>query len=254
MNASIRLLLVDDEAPARVRLRNLLEDIAPDSPNQVLAEAADGVEALQKIGMGDAVDVVLTDIRMPRMDGVELARHLGVLPQPPAVIFVTAYDEYAVKAFELSAIDYLLKPVKAERLAAALAKSRPLTTNAAALRSLSPQRRHLRCVERGRVLLIPVAEVLFFKAELKYVTARTARREYVLEEALLQLEEEFRTRFMRIHRNCIVARDAVSGVERCVDPEQPGGLLRWALILRDCNEKLLVSRRQWAHVKEQLGV
>lgn len=253
MTEPLRVLLVDDEAPARSRLRDLLADLAAEMPNCVVAEAGDGVEALERTAAA-AVDVALIDIRMPRMDGVELAQHLARLPQPPAIVFVTAYDQYAVKAFELSAIDYLLKPVKATRLGEALKKARRLAPDAPGLRELAPQgRRHLRSLERGKMLLVPVAEVLYFKAELKYVTARTKEREYVLEESLAQLEEEFAGRFLRIHRNCLVARDAIAGVAREKETGEAEGEPRWTLMLKDVDERLPVSRRQWPQVKEIIG-
>jgi two-component system response regulator AlgR len=255
MSGALRLLIVDDEAPARARLRNLLDDLAPQVPTQVVAEAGDGIEALQRIE-GLTVDVAVVDIRMPRMDGIELARHLAKLAPPPVVIFATAYDQYAVKAFELSAIDYLLKPVKATRLAEALYKAVRTPPAAAALTEVAEAiepggRRQLRCLERGKVLLVPVADVVYFKAEQKYVTARTREREFLLEESLAQLETEFAQRFMRIHRNCLVARDAVGGYER--DHETSGEAdPRWALILTDVPERLAVSRRLWPQVKAAL--
>lgn len=252
MSEALRILVVDDEAPARTRMRNLLSDIAGELPSHIVGEAGDGVAALELLA-DTVVDVALVDIRMPRMDGIELAQHLARLPQPPAVIFVTAYDQYAVKAFELAAVDYLLKPVKAARLAEALKKAQRLAPDAPVLRELAPQgRRHLRCLERGKTLLVPVAEVLYFKAELKYVTARTAQREYVLEESLSQLEEEFAERFIRIHRNCIVARAAIAGCARerdVAEGEEP----HWTLLLHGIDEHLQVSRRQWPHVKELIG-
>jgi two-component system response regulator AlgR len=255
MSGVLRLLIVDDEAPARERLRNLLDDLAAQLPTKVVAEAADGVEALQRVA-GMVVDVAIIDIRMPRMDGIELARHLAKLPRPPAVIFATAYDQYAVTAFELSAVDYLLKPVKAARLAEALLKAARVPPAVAALtqaaEAIEPGgRRQLRCLERGKVLLVPVADVLYFKAEQKYVTARTREREYLLEEALAQLESEFATRFMRIHRNCLVARDAIAGYER--DHESASETdQHWTLILTEVPERLAVSRRLWPQVKATL--
>lgn len=256
MSGGMRLLIVDDEAPARARLRNLLDDIAEQMPTQLVAEAADGVEALQLMD-GEQIDVALIDIRMPRMDGIELARHLAAMPNSPAVIFVTAYDQYAVKAFELSAVDYLLKPVKAARLAEALAKAAKLPAAAAAVSRAAEViepggRRQLRCLERGKVLLVPIVEVLYFKADQKYVTARTSEREFLIEESLAQLESEFGQRFMRIHRNCLVARGAVIGYER--EQEVAGeGEAHWALILNGVPERLSVSRRLWSQVKAMLA-
>lgn len=253
MTGELRILLVDDEAPARARLRNLLADIAVELPNRVVAEAADGIEALDRLAATPA-DVALVDIRMPRMDGVELAQHLARLAHPPALVFVTAYDEYAVKAFELCATDYLVKPVKAARLAEALGRAQRLAPEAPLLKELAPLgRRQLRCLERGRTLLVPIDEVIYFKAELKYVTARTAEREYVLEESLSQLEAEYAERFLRIHRNCIVARAAVAGCARERDLAEGETELRWMLLLKGVPEHLPVSRRQWPHVKEQIG-
>lgn len=250
----LRVLIVDDEAPARARLRDLLGDIAAQHPSEIVGMAANGVEALRLLESAPA-DVVLADIRMPMMDGVELARHLSRLEAPPAVIFVTAYDQYAVQAFELAAIDYLLKPVRAERLATALSKAeaRRAPPDDAALAALSPgERRHFSVSERGRILLLPVADVLYLRAELKYVTARTAEREYVLDESLVHLEEEFPRRFLRLHRNCLVARDAVAGVARAT--EQEGGEGYWAVLLNRVEERLPVSRRQWPAVRDALDL
>ena len=251
---ALRVLIVDDEAPARARLRDLLGDIAASEPTRIVGMAANGMEALRLLESAPA-DVVLADIRMPVMDGVELARHLGRLASPPAVVFVTAYDQYAVEAFELAAIDYLLKPVRAERLAAALARAaaRRPAADGAALVGLAPgERQHFSVGERGRILLLPVADVLYLRAELKYVTARTVKREYVLDESLVQLEEEFPRRFLRLHRNCLVARDAVQGVERTGEPD--GGDAHWAVLIRGVPERLPVSRRQWPVVRQMLGL
>lgn len=251
---ALRVLIVDDEAPARARLRDLLGDIAASEPTRIVGMAANGMEALRLLESAPA-DVVLADIRMPVMDGVELARHLGRLASPPAVVFVTAYDQYAVEAFELAAIDYLLKPVRAERLAAALARAaaRRPAADGAALVGLAPgERQHFSVGERGRILLLPVADVLYLRAELKYVTARTVEREYVLDESLVQLEEEFPRRFLRLHRNCLVARDAVQGVERTGEPD--GGDAHWAVLIRGVPERLPVSRRQWPVVRQMLGL
>lgn len=257
MADALRVLIVDDEAPARARLRDLLADLAGEIPTRVVAEAADGVEALERLETVSA-DVALIDIRMPRLDGIELARHLAGIASAPAVVFTTAYDQYAVKAFELAAVDYLLKPVKAGRLAEALRKASRSPAALAGLHQASEEiapggRRQLRCSERGKVLLVAVADVIYFKAELKYVTARTAEREYLLEESLSQIESEFGNRFLRIHRNCLVARDAIAGVEREYDDPRGDGEGHWVLLLRGIAEHLPVSRRQWPQVKTLLG-
>jgi two-component system response regulator AlgR len=254
----LRILLVDDEAPARKRLRNLLDDIAAACPSRVVGEAANGKEALALLAAlpaAERADLALVDIRMPGMDGIELAQHLAGLPQPPALIFVTAYDAHAVQAFELNAIDYLLKPVRAERLQQALEKVRQQLGTApvsapppATLASLREgPRRHLACHERGKLLLVPVADILYLRADLKYVAARTAEREYLLDEALVQLEQEFAEQFIRIHRGALVARQAIAGCERGhgdgEDGEGSGE--QWWLLLRGIADKLPVSRRQW---------
>lgn len=243
----LSVMIVDDETPARVRLRDLLADVADELPNVVVAEAANGILAISALD-GLAVDVALVDIRMPEMDGIEFARHLAQLANPPAVVFVTAYDTYAVEAFEVNAIDYLVKPVRAQRLVAALRRarqSRPAPVEV--LAQLAPgARSHLSCHERGRLLLIPLAEILYLKADLKYVTARTAAREYLLDESLTHLEEEFATRFIRLHRSALVARDAIIGFERSVADDAE---TQWQALLRGIPEKLPVSRRQWPFVK-----
>lgn len=264
----LRLMLVDDEAPARARLRQLLEDVADAVPTQVLAEAADGVEALER-AENLLLDAVLMDIRMPRMDGLQLALHLTRRPRPPALIFVTAYDRYAVKAFELCALDYLLKPVRAQRLQEALIRigrqvGATQGLDAATLQTLAPEgRRHLRSSERGRVHLIPVEDVLYLKADQRYVTARTASGEYLLEDSLAQLEAEFGARFIRVHRNCLVARAAIAGYERGGEGDgsegESGGAEaageaepRWQLILRGIPDRVTASRRQWPQLRALL--
>jgi two-component system response regulator AlgR len=248
---ALNVLIVDDEAPARERLRDLLGDIANEQPTKLLGMAGNGIEALRFLE-GQRPDVLLVDIRMPAMDGIEFAQHATRLENPPHIVFITAYDEYAVQAFELNAIDYLLKPVRAERLASALDKVRrvaPVTHDK--LDQFAEPRRHLTCSERGRIHLIPIGDVVFLKAELKYVTARSTEREYLLEESLVQLEQEFPERFVRIHRNCLVARAAVVGFERALGED--GGEGHWSVRLNSVPDALPISRRQWAHVRAELG-
>lgn len=243
----LRILIVDDEAPARERLRTLLGDIAGEVPTTIVGEADNGVVALQLIDTASP-DVVLSDIRMPLMDGIELARHIGGMEWPPAVIFVTAYDQFAVQAFDLSAIDYLMKPIRADRLARALAKARNAAPPSAV--ALAPiqqgPRRFLSCHERGRLLLVPIDEVLYLKADLKYVAARTVLREFLLDESLTRLEEEFGERFLRLHRGVICARSVLAGFERAHDEEGE----HWVALVRGIPDKLPVSRRQWPLVKD----
>jgi len=247
----VKILLVDDEPLARERLRALLGDIAGELPTEVVGEAGNGLAALDFL-RHQAVDVILADIRMPGMDGIELAGHLAGIEPRPAVIFTTAYDNYAVQAFDLNAVDYLLKPVRAQRLLTALQKiPQAQPAQAALLADIGRTvrgggRSHLSCQERGRLLLVPVAEVLYFRADLKYVTARTLEREYLLDEALTHLESEFAERFIRLHRSVLVAKSALSAFEKAAgdDAEAYG----WA-VLRGLPEKLPVSRRQWAPAK-----
>lgn len=242
-----RILIVDDEAPARSRLRDLLDECRETFALAIVDEARTGREALAVLER-EKVDIVLLDIRMPEMDGIEAARHIAGMVQPPAVIFTTAYDSYAIKAFEVNAIDYLLKPVRRERLLAALGKVRsapPVTAQALAAAADQP-RRHLSIHERGRIHLVPVPEILYLRAELKYVTVRTAEREFLVEESLQHLEDEFEPLFVRIHRNCLVARGAIGGFERSSEEGDSG----WAVVIRATGERLAVSRRQQHVVKQ----
>lgn len=246
MMTAPRIFIVDDEVPARLRLRQLLADIAMTFPHRIVGEAGDGLAALQSLAQRPA-DIVLADIRMPRMDGLELAQQLAGSPFPPAIVFVTAYDDFAVRAFELAAADYLLKPVRAPRLLEALQKARRLTS--ADFSVLSPAgRTRLRVIERGQLKLVPIEEILYLRAEQKYVTVRTAGREYLIEASLTHLETEFAQHFVRTHRNCLVAVEFVAGVVR----ESEGGEPHWALTLKGIPEHLPVSRRQWPQVKERL--
>jgi two-component system response regulator AlgR len=230
----LRLILADDEALARARVKALLADLADELPVEVVAEAATGEAALAKCATV-AADVILLDIHMPGITGLDAARHIAALPHPPAVIFVTAHEEHALRAFDLRAVDYLLKPVRLHRLKEALSR--------VPRRAAAAHRNYLTAQERGRVWQIPVADVLYLRAEQRYVTARTREREYLLDESLVKLEEEFSAVFLRIHRNCLVARRHVLGFKRIHDAE--GG--HWVTLLRDWPEQLPVSRRQ-AHV------
>jgi two-component system response regulator AlgR len=244
-----RILIVDDEAPARNRIKDLLDDCRMNFNFELAGEAANGLDAVNFINR-HPIEIVLLDIRMPVMDGIEAARHLQKLPAPPAVIFTTALEIHAVDAFELNAVDYLLKPIRQERLLIALQKVlvNPATTPNALLKSLSIRARtHLSVTERERVQLVAVEDIRYMRAELKYVTLKTTEREYLLEESLVNLEEEFSERFVRIHRNCLVARAAVTGFEKVAsDVGEP----HWVVVLRDLPERLPVSRRQQHVIRE----
>ena len=248
----MNILIVDDEALARSRLRTLLSDCS-DIQRCTVAEASNAAETMALLGPtgGRAYDLVLLDIHMPGQDGLALAHALQALPQPPAVVFVTAHADHAVSAFELDAVDYLTKPVRRERLQQALAKvqrtSRPAVPSA--VPSL-PEGETLLIQDRGRTERLPLAEVLYFKAEQKYVTVRTTTRSYIMDGSLSELETKFAPRFLRIHRNALVARRAVRALEKHYDPEEGEG---WAVRLQGSTELLAVSRRQVAAVREELA-
>jgi len=242
---TLKVFIADDEEPARERLKELLDDIAADVPAAVVGEARHGVEALDLIPASGA-QVVLLDIKMPGMGGLEVARHLGRLERAPRIIFVTAHDRHAVEAFELNALDYLLKPVRAERLAAALRKAAvPPQENLE--KAAEAPREYLSVPERNRIVLVPVRDILFLRAEQKYVTVRTRSREHLIEEPLIALEREFAMRFVRIHRNCLVARAAIRGFERAPGDEDDA---HWLVVLDGVEERLPVSRRQWPQLRD----
>ena len=243
----LRTLIVDDETLARSRLRTLLAECrAPGA--EVVAEASNGADALAQLLTAD-LDLVLLDIHMPGIDGIELARSLRQRAGAPAVVFVTAHAAHAVTAFELEAVDYLTKPVRAERLQQALQKAE---------RSLRERRGPLTEVphevlliqDRGRTERVPLVEVLYFKAELKYITVRTAARSYILDGSLSELEDRYGTQFLRVHRNALVSRRAVRALEKHYDPEEGEG---WAVRLNGIDESLAVSRRQLTAVREALA-
>jgi len=239
----MRVMIVDDEKLARERLRELLNEIGGHS---VIGEAMNGNEAVEKAAELNP-DVVLMDIRMPGMDGLEAAMHLMGMDEPPIVIFTTAYDQHALHAFEVNAVDYLLKPIRKDRLAAALDKAKKLTleqlqdVNAA---QESPQARtHISVHLRGNIRLVPVKDVLYFMADSKYVTIRTPSEEHLIEDSLINLEKEFGEKmFLRIHRNALVATDYIKGIEKSTAGN-------WQVALKGLDKKLDVSRRHAAAVR-----
>ncbi len=237
----MRVLIVDDEAPARARLRRLLEEL---EGTEVVGEAADGRAALEA-QQALLPDVLLLDIRMPGMDGMEAARELARLPQPPAVIFTTAYSEHALEAFEAEAIDYLVKPVRKERLEQALQRVQRLSPAAAEQTEVGEGHRYLTVRKHGGLHLIPVNEITHFQADNKYVTAYLHGREELLEESLKQLEEEYGERLLRIHRNALVSLEALEGLEK--DSEG-----RCYVSLRGIGRGPEISRRHLAQVRRVL--
>lgn len=244
---TIRVLVVDDEVLARTRLCSLLADCTQPSA-YVAGQAGSAVQAVEFL-QHHRVDAVLLDVHMPGMDGLTLVHTLRTLPNPPAVVFITAYAEHAVQAFELEAVDYLTKPVRLERLQTALQKiERISNVNQGLEPDLSEE--FLVIQERGRTERLPVKQVIYLKAELKYVTVRTAQRSYILEGSLAELESRYASRFIRIHRNALVARHRVRALEKHHDPEEGDG---WAVRMDRIDEVLFVSRRQLASVRALLG-
>ncbi len=244
---TLQALIVDDESLARARLRTLLGDCTNPVVN-VAGEAAHATQAIDLLRQ-QSFDVALLDIHMPGADGLTLARMLRTLPQPPAIVFVTAHAEHAVQAFEIEAVDYLTKPVRLERLQHALQKVERL---AQSRQGHGPDltEEFLVIQERGRTERVPLAEVLYFKAELKYITVRTAAKSYILDGSLSELEEKYPAQFMRIHRNALVSRRAVRALEKHYDAEEGEG---WAVRLHGIDEVLSVSRRQLSAVRETIA-
>jgi two-component system response regulator AlgR len=245
----LKVLVVDDEKPARDRLRQILDD---EDGYEVVGEAANGYEAL-KLTQRYSPDVVLLDIRMPGMEGIETAHHLNAMEKPPAVVFTTAYDEYAIDAFEARAIGYVLKPVRRSRLTGALEQASRFTGNAlseaAVEAKLDTRRKHVCAQAHGELKLIPVDDITSFLADQKYVTVVHDNGQDLIDDSLKSLEAEFGERFVRIHRSALIAVDRIERIER--DSE---GKSR--VVLRDDSQvddkELIISRRHAAEVKRRL--
>lgn len=239
------MLIVDDEAPARERLRSLLAEL---DEADVIGEAVTGEQAVQRT-IELAPDVVLLDVRMPGIDGIEVARHVNLLEQPPAVIFTTAYDQYAMEAFDAQAVGYLLKPIRKEKLAAALAHARRLTRPQLAKVSAKAdiRRSHIAVKHREGLRLIPIEEVQFFFAEQKYTTVRHLKGEDLIEDSLRALEDEFGPDFVRIHRNALVSARYLERIERSAEGQ-------YFVKLRGCDSPLQVSRRMASELRERFRI
>ena len=243
----LQALLVDDELLARARLRTQLGNCTHPAVN-VLGEASDANQALLQLRQQN-FDIVLLDIHMPGTNGITLARMIADLSNAPAVIFVTAHAEHAVQAFDLAALDYLTKPVRLERLQQALQKVERHIQSDKEIKPDLPIS-SLMIAERGRFERLPLSEVLYFKAELKYITVRTLNKRYLLEGAISELEDKYASLFLRIHRNALVARGALRALEKNKDPEEGDG---WAVRLHGIDDALTVSRRQLGAVRDALG-
>ncbi len=240
----MNVLIVDDEPPARERLRDLLSRL----PNyQRCGEANNGAEAL-RLATHTPPDIVLLDIQMPGLNGLETARQFALLDQPPAIIFVTAYDEYALDAFDAHAIAYLLKPVRLERLEQALAHAsrvnRAQIANLAAAQT-GTGRAHVRVRLGSRLVLIPLADVFYFQADQKYVTVRHRHGEALIDESLKTLEDEIGGCMVRVHRNALAMAAQIAGLEKKTD----GG---YALIFNDIPDRLEISRRHLPTIRQFL--
>lgn len=240
----MNILIVDDEKPARDRLRRLLGNMPEYS---VVGEARNGSEAVDLNGQVQP-DVILMDIRMPGMDGLEAARHITRNEHPPAIIFTTAFSDHALEAFEANAMDYLLKPVKIDRLLQAIESSTRL--NRLQMREQlqelddSEVRKHICARVRGNLVLIALEDIYYFQAEQKYVTVRHSGGEVLIEEPLKSLEQEFRDTFYRIHRNALVRLDKIAGMKNNAGGHQ--------IFFADIDEKLEVSRRHLPGVRKIL--
>ncbi|MFZ9507394.1 MAG: LytR/AlgR family response regulator transcription factor [Burkholderiaceae bacterium] len=319
MSTAQSIFIVDSEAEGRSQLRQTLDGLRSVFPHQIVGEADSARSALAQIG-SLRPSVLLVNPALPDMNGIEFGRQLAVRaagatrqirwPEPergtpdadqpmgraaPQLIYVSRSDRHALDAFEVSALDYLLKPVNPARLLKALNRAvpdgvsngglnevpnavsngaaaapgaraelsglalagplaYPLLSAPAAAPARAPARRHFAVHERGRLMLVPVEQVVYLKAELKYVTVRTRQREYLIEDSLTALEAEFGDRFVRIHRNALVCRAAISGFERVpADGQGVGSEPHWQVVLRDVSERLPVSRRQWSTVRNLMG-
>ncbi len=249
----MKILIVDDEKPARDRLRQLLDDFGN---HDVVGEASNGEEAIA-LAASKIPDVVLLDIRMPGVDGIETAHHLNAMESPPAVVFTTAYDEYAIDAFDARAIGYVLKPVRRERLERALEHASRLSGHAlselTANSSLKGTRNHVCARVHDELRLIPVADVSYFNADQKYVCVHHSDGEDLIDDSLKSLEDEFAEQFVRIHRSALVAVDKIEKLEKTSDGKTH-------VVLRDSsqeddnspNDELVISRRHLATVRRRL--
>lgn len=239
----MKLLVVDDEPLAQQRLKQLLSEFDFVESVQLANNGIQAIESCQK----EKPDVVLMDIRMPGMDGLEAAQHLSLMEQPPAIIFITAYDEYALDAFNVNAVDYLLKPVRESKLKEALEKACCLNqAQINAIKSQHEGRTNITAKISGNIKLIPVKDIVYFQAELKYVTVKYLNGETIIEDTLKDLQSEFSESFVRIHRNAIVAKKFISGIHR----DNQGHSY---VVLGDDEKQLEISRRHLSDVKKLIS-
>lgn len=238
---ALKALIVDDEPPARARLNALLREL---DQVEVVGEAGNADETLELLEKLNP-DILYLDVRMPGMSGLELARHLSRLPSPPAIVFITAYGEHAMEAFEAEAVGYLLKPVRKEKLAAATERAVRLSASQLAAVTRPEPRTHLPVRHRDGVRLLRIEDILCLLAEQKYTTVRHTGGEDLIEDSLRQLEAEFGGRFLRVHRGALVNRDHLQSVDRLTDGS-------YVARVRGMDEPLPVSRRMAAELKARL--
>ncbi|MCB1567244.1 MAG: response regulator transcription factor [Xanthomonadales bacterium] len=237
----MKLLIADDEPLARRRLCDLIQELGG---HEILAQASDGRETCELVATLHPEAVIL-DIAMPVMDGLEAARHLARLPQPPAVVFCTAYDEHALAAFDAHAVDYLVKPIRIERLAQALDRAQRMRLEPITLPTAGARRSHLSARMRGSLRLIPLREVRYLQADEKYVVVHHAHGEDLIDDSLKSLEAEFGDQFIRVHRNCLVATDEIRELTRDNEGQE-------VVALRHTSALLEVSRRCLPNVRQRL--
>ena len=236
----MKILVVDDEPLAQQRLIQILQQVP--RAEQILT-ASNGLRAIEQC-QTEQPDVVLLDIRMPGMDGLEAAQHISKMEKVPAIIFITAYDEYALEAFKVHAVDYLLKPVRKEKLLASLEHACQLNqAQMAAIKAQPSTRTNITAKISGNIKLIPVEDILYFQAEQKYVTVKYLGGETIVEDTLKELQTEFEQTFVRIHRNALVAKKYITGVHK-------DGEGRSFVTLQDCDKELEISRRHLSGVKK----
>ena len=241
----MKILIVDDEALARERLQDITTELYPDT---ILYHASNGIDALEKISTHEP-DIVLLDIRMPGMDGLEVANHLLQLELDTAIVFTTAYQDHAISAFDANAVDYLLKPIRKERLQTAIERASKINKTKLSLINEEEKeasgRSHLSAMIQGNLQLVPIENIYYFKADQKYVSAGWPGGELLLDESLTSLETEFSEKFIRIHRNALVAIKHVEALMKNNDGQQ-------VIKLSDMPLELTVSRRHLADVKKVL--
>lgn len=238
----MKILIVDDEALARERLHNLVIELYPEVN---IIEARNGLDALDKIS-AQTPEIILLDIRMPGMDGLELANHLLQLTSPPAIVFTTAYQDHSLSAFDANAVDYLLKPIRKERLKIAIERATVVSQSKLALLNKTVKtnstRTHLSAMVQGNIRLLAIENIYYLKAEQKYVTAAWPGGQLLIDEPLVTLEAEFKDHFIRIHRNALVGIKHIEGLTKIAEGQHN-------IKLMDMPVELSVSRRHFGEVK-----